>query len=82
LTHVSVPAIWTKPAPKLLQDLVRAAGCDFASPNGCADFGFELGSINVCALAPEWGAIANTIVAASTHNAVQRVILFMRASLA
>jgi len=77
LTQVSVPAIWTKPAPKLLQDLLRGAGCDFAGPGGCDNFGFELGSTTVCAIAPERTATANAIVTASTPNTVQRVILFM-----
>jgi hypothetical protein len=77
LTHVSVPAIRTKPAPKLLQVLVRTVGCDFARPDGCDNFGFELGSTNVCAMAPELLAASDAIITATTRDTVQRVILFM-----
>jgi hypothetical protein len=75
LTQAAVPGTWTKPAPKLLQGLVRRAGCDFAKPDGSDNFAFEFGSTNVWATTPELTTMADAIVSAITpaKNTVQRV---------
>jgi hypothetical protein len=70
-----VPGIWAKPAPKLLQALVRRAGCDFATLEGCANFGF--GSTNVCALTPELTATAGAIATTTRAQNTVQPITFM-----
>jgi hypothetical protein len=76
LTQVSVPGTCANPAPKALQDFLRSAGGDFVKPDGCDNFGLELGSTNVCAIAPELNTTADAIATATTHagNTVQRAI--------
>jgi hypothetical protein len=61
LTHASVPGTLTKPGPKALHALARAA-CDFASFDG-GDHLDDGGSAKLCASAAEAGT-ANSNAAA------------------
>lgn len=62
LTHASVPGTLTKPGPKALQALARAAA-DFAACDGGDHLAGGAGSDRVCAMAAEAGTATSNAAA-------------------